>query len=74
MPKASLVFSLPEEETEFREAQEGPAWKYLVMDFLNHIRNEMKHGQISSERAAVLEELRELIWHSIEDRKLQADR
>ena len=73
MPRASLSFSLPEEEAEFKEAQEGGAWKYLVLDFLGHIRNELKHGQISGERAAVLEEIRELIWHSIEDRKLKVE-
>lgn len=73
MPKASLVFNLPEEEAEFKEALEGSGWKYLVLDLLNHLRNETTHAKISNERAAVLEELRELIWHSIEDRKLKAD-
>lgn len=73
MPRASLSFSLPEEESEFRDAQEGGAWKYLVLDFLSHIRNELKHGEASAERAAILEEVRELIWHSIEDRKLKVE-
>jgi len=73
MAKGTLVFDLPEEESSFRDAQEGPEWKYLVMDILNHLRNEIKHAQLPQEKLAAYEEVRELIWHSIEDRKLKAD-
>jgi len=68
-----LTFDLPEEDEEFRQAQEGPEWKFLMMDILAHIRNELKHAQLPPEKAVAYEELRELIWHSIEDRKLKAD-
>lgn len=73
MPKGMLTFDLPEEDEEFRQAQEGPEWKFLMMDILNHLRNEIKHAQLSQEKLAAYEEVRELIWHSIEDRKLKAD-
>lgn len=73
MPKGLLSFDLPEEEQSFREAQEGPEWKYLIMDVLNHLRMQIKHCELPQEKLAAYEEVRELIWNSIEDRKLKAD-
>ena len=73
MPKGMLTFDLPEEEEQFREAQAGPEWKYLVLDILNHLRTQINHNELSQERLAAFEEVRELIWHSIEDRKLKAE-
>jgi hypothetical protein len=73
MPQATLIFSLPEEQTEFNEAQEAGAWKALMVDLLNHIKNEMKHGQITPEKQVAYEEIRELLWGSIHDRGLRID-
>lgn len=71
MPQATLIFDLPEEQNEFEEAQEAGAWKALMMDVLNHIRNELKHGNIDPVKAHSYEEFRELIWASIQDRGLR---
>jgi hypothetical protein len=78
MVKGTLVFDLPEDEAAFREAQDGPQWKYLLMDILAHLRNECKYTDATKDKAksarlAAFEEIRELIWNSIEDRKLKAD-
>lgn len=74
MPKGTLVFDLPEESVEFKEAQEGPEWKVLTIDILSHLRNEIKYNEkMSDEKKAAYEEVRELIWNSIEERKLKAD-
>ena len=73
MPKGMLTFDLPEEEEDFRSAQEGSGWKYLILDILNHLRSEIKYASISEEKKAAYEEVRELIWNSIEERKLKAD-
>lgn len=73
MPKGMLTFDLPEEEDAFQEAQEGANWKYLVMDILNHLRSQIKHAELPQEKLAAFEEVRELIWHSIEDRNLKPD-
>ena len=73
MPKGMLTFDLPEEEEQFREAQAGPEWKYLVLDILSHLRTQINHNELSQERLAAFEEVRELIWHSIEDRKLKTE-
>lgn len=73
MPQATLIFNLPEEQQEFNEAQEGGAWKALVLDLLNHIRNETKHGRLEESKAVAYEEFRELLWASIHDRGLRTD-
>lgn len=73
MPQATLIFDLPEEQQEFNEAQEAGAWKALMVDLLNHIKNESKHGQITPEKAVAYEEIRELLWGSIHDRGLRID-
>ena len=73
MPKGMLTFDLPEEEEDFRSAQEGSGWKHLLMDILNHLRAEINHGSITEEKKAAYEEVRELIWNSIEDRNLKAE-
>jgi len=78
MSKGTLSFTLPEEEDEFRSAQEGSSWKYLMLDILAHLRSEIKHSdtkgdKLKSARLAAFEEIQTLIWNSIEDRKLKAD-
>lgn len=73
MPKGMLTFDLPEEDEEFRDAQFGPEWKFLTLDILKFIQSQMKHGDISDEKKAAFEEVYEIIWNSIEDRKLKAD-
>lgn len=73
MAKGTLTFTLPEEEADFKEAQEGPQWKYLLMDVLHHLRAQIKHANIADAKKAAFEEVQELIWNSIEDRKLKAD-
>ena len=73
MAKGMLTFDLPEEEQQFREAQDGPNWKYLVIDILNYMRAHIQHGTLPQEKLAAFEEIREVIWNSIEDRKLKAD-
>lgn len=73
MPKGMLTFDLPEEDEEFRQAQEGSGWKFLILDILNHLQANVKHGTHSQEKLAAFEEVRELIWNSIEDRNLKMD-
>lgn len=74
MPKGMLTFDLPEEHVEFREAQEAGEWKCLMLDILNHLKNELKYrSDLNPHTAAVYEEVRELIWHSIDARKLKLD-
>lgn len=73
MPKGILSFDLPEEEHEFRMAQEGAEWRIVLMDILEHLRSQLKYHELSGEKAAAYEEFRELIWNTISDRGLKLD-
>jgi hypothetical protein len=74
MAKGVLSFDLPEEEEAFRLAQEGGEWKYVMMDVLNHIRNKIKYGQpMDHVKIHAYDEIRELIWTTINDRNLKVD-
>lgn len=73
MPKGVLSFDLPEEEQEFRMAQECGEWRIAVMDILEHLRSELKYKDLSGEKAAAYEEFRELIWNTLSDRGLKLD-
>lgn len=73
MAKGVLSFDLPEEETEFKAAQEGAEWKYLTMDILNHLQTQLKYAELAPAKAAAFEEVRELIWNTISSRDLKAD-
>lgn len=71
MPTGTISFNLPEEEEEFRDAQAASQWKMLICDLTSHIRTQLKHGSISGEKYVALEEIRDLIWASIEERGLK---
>ncbi len=73
MPKGVLSFDLPEEEQEFRSAQEGGEWRIVMMDLLEHIRSQLKYQNLPDQKAAAYEEFRELIWNTLSDRGLKLD-
>ena len=73
MPKGVLSFDLPEEEQEFRMAQESAEWRIVLMDILEHIRSQLKYQNLPDHKAAAYEECRELIWNTLSDRGLKLD-
>lgn len=65
MPKASLHFTLPEEELEFTDAVEGRAAKSLIWDIDQHCRSLIKYSESASEETRVFaESIREMIHQS----------
>ena len=44
MPTAKLTFNLPEEDDDFRLAQDGWRYRFVLNEFRNHLRNIHKHG------------------------------
>lgn len=73
MPKGVLSFDLPEEEQEFRIAQDAGQWQAVMMDILEHIRSQLKYQNLPDKKAAAYEEFRELIWNTLSDRGLKLD-
>lgn len=66
MPTATLKFSLPEEEHEFRTACEGSAAKALLWDIDQACRSILKYeAEPHEERCKLAEEIRQMI-HSAE--------
>lgn len=61
MPKATLSFTLPEEQPEFTAALEGQAARALIWDIDQHCRGLIKHCDLSEETDRQLQEIRDMI-------------
>ena len=66
MPRAILVYRLPDEEVEFRAALQGTAAKSCLWEIDQRLRSLLKHGQPSGETRELAEEIRSLIRESPE--------
>lgn len=67
MPIATLRFSLPDEEHEFRTAQQGRAAKSALWDIDQHCRSLLKHGEPTPEQRQLAEEIRNMISYTLLD-------
>lgn len=67
MPIAILKFTLPEEESEFRTAQQGRAAKSTLWEIDQRLRSLLKHGSPSEETAEMAEEIRAMILGELLD-------
>ena len=61
MPIAILRFTLPDEESEFRSAQQGQAAKSALSQIDQHCRSILKHGEPTPEKRRLTEEIRGMI-------------
>lgn len=61
MPIAILKFTLPEEEGEFRTAQQGREAKIALWDIDQRLRSLLKHGEPTPEQRQLAEEIRAII-------------
>lgn len=59
--RAILVYRLPEEQDAYDAAMQGRAAKALIWDIDQRLRSVLKHGEPSTETAALCEELRAMI-------------
>jgi hypothetical protein len=64
MPRATLTFRLPDEESDFRDAVDGWRAKCVLRSLDEHLRSQIKHGELPDEIEVALQELRE--WLSSE--------
>ena len=65
MPIATLRFSLPDEESEFRTANQGRAAKSTLWDIDQKLRSLLKHGEPTEEEARLAEEIRAMIPYEL---------
>ena len=70
--KAVLKFNLPEEQSEHQVALDGWKWKAVVSEIAESISGHLKHDDdLHDEAAKALYNLRNDIFHNIEDRGLE---
>lgn len=65
MPIATLRFSLPDEEHEFKTAQQGQAAKTALWHIDQHCRSLLKHGDPTDAEARLAEEIRGMIPYEL---------
>jgi hemerythrin-like domain-containing protein len=68
--KGILEFKLPEEQEDFKLAQEGVMWKLVVSDLIDFLRNETKHKDHSAEEYAIFDMVLDRLYEEIKDRNL----
>ena len=68
--KAILEFNLPEEKEEFDAASKGMDWALVAWEIDQHLRNELKYGNLSSDGRIRLEKTRTALNDMIADRGL----
>lgn len=65
MPRATLSFTLPEEEAEFRMASGAGALWCAAEEFQNFLRSTRKYRELTSDQATLLEEIHTKYWETI---------
>ena len=67
MPKATLKFDLPDEQSDFDAALHGRESLSALWDIDQHCRGLLKHGSLTAEEARLAKEVRALIpFHLLE--------
>jgi hypothetical protein len=66
VPRGTLSFSLPEEESEFRTACQAGVWKSLVYELLEgHLRGWLKHGHPFKSADEALEAVQNMVYEEM---------
>ncbi len=69
--KATLEFSLPEDDDALTDARQGSDWKWAVDDLFNYLRSQIKHGENSAEEYRTFERVRDRMVEILDDRGLK---
>ena len=73
MPIAFLKFDLAEEAIAHREAVNGPAAHRALSEYIERMRQETKHAELSEDEARTWERARTLFWECINDEGIQLE-
>ena len=65
--KATLEFTLPDEEAEYRIATKARMYHSALCEVSNAVRTRLKYGNLGDEVNTVLRELQQLLWDSTTD-------
>lgn len=67
MPKATLSFSLPEEQHEFETATNGGSYLAALQELDNYLRGRLKYEELSEEVDAALQAARDKLHEEMND-------
>ena len=67
MPKATLSFTLPDEQYEYACATHGADWKDVVYELSMLLRNALKHGHEYKTADAALGAVRDRLWEECKE-------
>lgn len=72
MSKATLIFTLPEDDTEHRLALDGAKWWLVAWDMDNYLRNAIKYEAITKATTPIeaYQDARDTLAELIEGRNL----
>jgi hypothetical protein len=70
MPKATIEFSLPEEQTEFQNASNGWRWKLVVGQIVGVLRQRLKHNSNPEWDSDTVEQIQTRIHDLIKEENL----
>ena len=70
MPKATLTFDLPQENSEYNAAVYGEDWKLVAYEFSMYMRNLLKYGHKLKTADEALEHMKDQFWSLCKDRSL----
>lgn len=68
--KATLSFSLPDEQEEFDAALDGMEWKIVVSEISDYLRAELKYKELTDDQRDCLEQARDVLLSAIDGRNL----
>jgi hypothetical protein len=61
MPKATLTYTLPQEQAEYDAAREGSAARSLIWAIDQHCRSLLKHGNPDAATRVLASDIRQMI-------------
>ena len=72
MSKVELTFKLPDEQSEFEHAYNGPKWRAMVQQLDNRLRDSLKYDEkLSIADRTAIELTRSLIQRGLDENNLQ---
>jgi hypothetical protein len=71
--KAKITFNLPDEESEFKDAINGNAYKAVIWEIDQYLRSQLKHEEMSDETSERVLQIRHELHSIIQSHHLTMD-
>lgn len=71
--KASLTYSIPEEEAEFRNALEGASLRQVIWQLDQRLRSRLKYGMLPAAEQTAYQQVRDELHQLISEHKVEIE-